>query len=146
MYLRHFAFTRLPFETPAETDELFESNARREAEARLGHLIELRGIGLLTGEVGSGKTTVCRHLTAGLHPGLYRVHYVSLTTGNVLDMYKSIAWELGLPIERSRASAHQAIRNEISRLVTEAKQLPVLVIDEAHHLLFGAWVARRSAR
>ena len=55
MYLRHFAFTRLPFETPAETDELFESNARREAEARLGHLIELKGIGLLTGEVGSGK-------------------------------------------------------------------------------------------
>ena len=134
MYRRHFAFTRLPFETPAETDELFESNARREAEARLGHLVELRGIGLLTGEAGSGKTTVCRHLTAQLHPGLYRVHYVSLTTGNVLDMYKAIAWEIGLPIERSRATARQAIRNEISRLVTEAKQLPVLVIDEAHHL------------
>ena len=57
-----------------------------------------------------------------------------------------VARVFGLPIERSRASAHQAIRNEISRLVTEAKQLPVLVIDEAHHLLFGAWVARRSAR
>ena len=134
MYVRHFALTRLPFETPTETDELFESNARREAEARLGHLIELRGIGLLTGEVGSGKTTVCRHLTAQLHPGLYRVHYVSLTTGNVLDMYKSIAWELGLPIERSRAAAYNAIRTEISRLATEAKQFPVLVIDEAHHL------------
>ena len=62
------------------------------------------------------------------------LHYVSLTTGNELDICKSIAWELGLPIERSRASAHQAIRNEISRLVTEAKQLPILVIDEAHHL------------
>ena len=48
MYLRHFAFTRLPFETPAETDELFDSNARREAEVRLRHLIELKGIGLLT--------------------------------------------------------------------------------------------------
>ena len=134
MYMRHFAFTRLPFETPAETDELFESNARREAEARLGHLIDLRGIGMLTGEVGSGKTTVCRHLTAQLHPGLYRVHYVSLTTGNVLDMYKSIAWEFGLPIERSRSSAHHAIRAEITRLANEAKQLPVLVVDEAHHL------------
>ena len=54
MYLRHFALTRLPFETPAHTDELFESNARREAEARLHHLIELKGIGLITGEVGSG--------------------------------------------------------------------------------------------
>ena len=48
MYLRHFALTRLAFETPAHTDELFESNSRREAEARLQHLIELKGIGLLT--------------------------------------------------------------------------------------------------
>ena len=134
MYLRHFAFTRLPFETPAHTDELFASNARREAEARLQHLVELKGIGLITGEVGSGKTTVCRHVASALHPGLYRVGYVSLTTGNVLDMYKAIAWELGLPTERSRATAYRAIREEITRLVGEAKQLPVLVIDEAQHL------------
>ena len=134
MYLRHFALTRLPFETPAHTDELFDSNSRREAETRLNHLIELRGIGLLTGEVGSGKTTVCRHVTTVLHPGLYRLCYVSLTPGNVLDMYKSIAWELGLPTERSRATAYRAIRTEVTRLVCETKQLPVLVIDEAHHL------------
>lgn len=134
MYLRHFAFTRFPFDTTVETDELFASNARREAQARLEHLIELRGIGLLTGEVGSGKTTVCRHVTAKLHPGRYRVYYVSLTTGNVLDMYKSIAWELGLATERSRATAYRAIRTEITRLVQEAKQLPVLIVDEAQHL------------
>ena len=59
MYLRHFALTRRPFETPAHTDELFESNARREAQARLQHLIELKGIGLLTGEVGSGLAPPC---------------------------------------------------------------------------------------
>ena len=134
MYTRHFAFTRLPFENDLLTDQLFESNAHREAEARLKHLVELRGIGLLTGEVGAGKTTVCRHVTANLHPGLFRVYYVSLTTGNVLDMYKSIGWELGLPTERSRATAYRAIRNEISRLVDEAKQLPVLIVDEAQHL------------
>ena len=49
-------------------------------------------------------------------------------------MYKSIAWELGLPTERSRATAYRAIRNEISRLVKEAKLLPVLIVDEAQHL------------
>ena len=124
MYLRHFALTRLPFETPAHTDELFESNSRREAETRLQHLIELRGIGLMTGEVGSGKTTVCRHVTTALHPGLYRLCYVSLTTGNVLDMYKSIGWELGLPTERSRASAYRAIRTEITRLACETSSCP----------------------
>ena len=57
--------------------------------------------------------------------------YVSLTTGNVMDMYKSIGWELGLPIEHSRAAAYRAIQTEITRLVGEAKQQPVLVIDEA---------------
>ena len=52
----------------------------------------------------------------------------------MLDIYKAIAWELGLTVERSRSSAHHAIRTEISRLAKEARQLPVLVIDEAHHL------------
>ena len=130
MYTRHFAFTRLPFENDLVTDQLFESNAHREAEARLKHLVELRGIGLLTGEVGAGKTTVCRHVTANLHPGLFRVYYVSLTTGNVLDMYKSIGWELGLPTERSRATAYRAIRNEISRLVDEAQHLRNDVLED----------------
>ena len=90
MYQRHFALTRLPFDTPGQTDDL--------------------------------------------HPGLHRVCYVSLTTGNVMDMYKSIGWELGLPTEHSRAAAYRAIQTEITRLVGEAKQQPVLVIDEAHHL------------
>ena len=133
-YLRHFAFTRFPFAANLEADELFASSARREAVARLMHLLELRGIGLLTGEVGCGKTTVCRHVTANLHPGLFRVYYVSLTTGNVLDMYKSIAWQLGLPTERSRATAYRAIRTEITRLVQESKLLPVLIVDEAQFL------------
>ena len=45
------------------------------------------------------------------------------------------ALKLGLPTERSRATAYRAIRAEITRLVCcEARQLPVLVIDEAQHL------------
>ncbi|NKC12222.1 MAG: AAA family ATPase [Gammaproteobacteria bacterium] len=49
-------------------------------------------------------------------------------------MYKCIAWELGLSTERSRAGAFRAIRAEVTRLVTEARQLPVLIIGEAHQL------------
>ena len=134
MYLAHFGFTHYPFERALQPDELFASSAAREAQARLNHLIELRGIGLITGEVGSGKTSVCRQLGAALHPGLYRLFYVPLSTGNVLDMYKAIAWQLGLPIERSRATAYRAIHTEVSRLTLETKIFPVLVVDEAQHL------------
>jgi general secretion pathway protein A len=133
MYLAHFGFTHYPFERAPLPEDLFASNATREAKTRLEHLIELRGIGLITGEVGSGKTTVCRELAATLHPGLYRVFYVTLSTGNVLDMYKAIAWQLGLPVERNRAGAYRAIHTEVSRL-SEAKIHPVLVVDEAQHL------------
>lgn len=134
MYLTHFGFTHYPFERELLADELFAAVSLSEAHARLQHLVELRGIGLMTGEVGSGKTTVCRRLAAGLHPGLYRLFYVTLSTGNVLDMYKAIAWELGLPIERNRASAYRSIHTEVTRLSLEARQHPVLIIDEANHL------------
>jgi general secretion pathway protein A len=134
MYLAHFGFTHYPFERALQPDELFASSAAREAQARLNHLIELRGIGLITGEVGSGKTTLCRQLCASLHPGLYRLFYVTLSTGNVLDMYKAIAWQLGLPVERNRASAYRAIHTEVTRLVLETKIHPVIVVDEAQHL------------
>jgi general secretion pathway protein A len=134
MYLAHFGFTHYPFERALSPDELFASSAAREAQARLAHLVELRGIGLVTGEVGSGKTTICRQLAATLHPGLHRLFYVTLSTGNVLDMYKAITWQLGVPIERNRASAYRTIHTEISRLVLESKIHPILVVDEAHHL------------
>jgi type II secretory pathway predicted ATPase ExeA len=134
MYRKHFALTHFPFDLTLAPEDLFASTALAEAQARLTHLLELRAIGLVTGEAGCGKTTVCRRIVAALHPGLYRVFYVPLSTGHVMDMYKSIAWELGLPTERNRASAFRVIRQEISRLTLEAKQRVVLIVDEAHHL------------
>lgn len=134
MYLAHFGFTHYPFDRALEPDELYASGAAREAQARLKHLIELRGIGLITGEVGCGKSTVCRQLHAALHPGLHRLFYVPLSTGNVMDMYKAITWQLGLPIERNRASAYRAIHTEVLRLSVESRIHPLLVIDEAQHL------------
>lgn len=134
MYRSHFGLTRFPFGDEVGPDDLYVSASLVETQTRLRHLLELRGIGLVTGEVGSGKTTGCRRLVSSLHAGLYRVFYVPLSTGNVMDMYKSVAWELGLPTERNRAAAFRVIRAEITRLTLEAKQRPVLIVDEAHHL------------
>ena len=84
--LEQWAQSAFPFDVAPEPDALFASAALQEAEARLKHLLELRAIGLVTGEAGSGKTTVCRKVAAALHPGLYRVFYVPLSTGNVLSL------------------------------------------------------------
>ncbi len=134
MYRKHFGLTRHPFSKELEPDELFGSSAARELEVRLGHWLEMRGIGLVTGESGSGKTTACRKVVSGLHTGLYRVVYVSLSTGNVMDLYKTIAWEMGLPTERSRSALYRQVRLEVTRLCTEVRARPVLIVDEAHNL------------
>lgn len=134
MYRQHFALTHHPFSNEVEPEDLFPAAAAKELEVRLTHLLEMRGIGLITGDSGSGKTSGARRVLAQLHASLYRVVYVCLSTGNVLDLYKTIAWEMGLSVERSRASLFRQIRSEVSRLVSEARCRPVLVIDEAHHL------------
>lgn len=134
MYPRHFGMTRLPFDKGLTQEELFESEALGEVLVRIKHLLDMRGIGLVTGESGSGKTTSCRSIVSTLNTGLYRVIYVTLTTGNVMDLYKTIAWELGLTAERNRAGLFRSIRDEVSRLCQENRLRPVLIVDEAHHL------------
>lgn len=134
MYLKHFGLLHYPFDEAIAADEMYASAAMTELGVRLGHLIEMSGIGLVTGDCGSGKSTACRAMTARLHTGLYKVFYVPLSTANPMDLYKSIAWEMGLPTERSRAALYRQIKNEVTRLGTEARTRPVLILDEAQGL------------
>ena len=134
MYRQHFALRHWPFENALHVDELFETRAQAEAHSRLRHLLELRGIGLVTGEPGCGKTTVCRSVRDSLHTSRYRARYVSLSTGSVRDTYRTIAAAFGLEVTGGRATVSRAIRAEVTRLVEESRQLPVLILDEAHHL------------
>jgi type II secretory pathway predicted ATPase ExeA len=134
MYLQHFGLTRYPFPKSLAPEELFLSGAAHELHARLEHWLELRSIALITGEVGSGKTTLCRRFAASLHPGLHRLFYVCHCTGNPTDLYKLIAWELRLAVERNRAALFRSIQAEVTRLITETRVIPVLVIDEAQNL------------
>ncbi len=134
MYAKHFGLTGYPFRDEIPPDEMYVSAPMRELGTRLGHLVEMSGIGLVTGDPGSGKSSACRAMSARLHTGLYKVFYVPLSTGNPMDMYKSIAWEMGLPVERSRAALYRQIKNEVSRLAVETRTRPVLILDEAQWL------------
>ncbi|MEA3545407.1 MAG: ATP-binding protein [Thermodesulfobacteriota bacterium] len=89
MYREYFGLTRRTFDKDIKTHELFPSENSVELENRLKYLLALKGIGLITGDVGSGKTTICRKVISELHSGLYKVFYVCLTTGNVMDVYKA---------------------------------------------------------
>ena len=133
-YTHQFGLKGFPFEPSIDSHRMFESEAVQEATGRLRQLVERRGIGLITGEAGSGKTTVCRQVASQLNARSFKVLYVSHSTGSVLDTFNAIAAELGLPPAYRQAEACQALRHQISQLVVEKRQSPLLIFDEAHLL------------
>lgn len=134
MYRNYFGLNKAPFAPDIPPEDAFVAAAQDECHARLLHLADLKGIGLLTGDCGAGKSASARRLCAALHPGRFKVIYVPLSTGNPMDLYKTIAWELGLATERNRAALYRSIRQEVTRLTVDAKLTPLLIVDEAHHL------------
>lgn len=74
---------------------LFEGSEYTEAKFRLDYLAKAKGLGLLTGAPGRGKTTLVRSWAATLNPSLYKVIYTSLSTVTVNDFYRNLASSLG---------------------------------------------------
>jgi hypothetical protein len=53
-------------------------------------------VGLITGEVGAGKSTAARVFTATLNTSLYKILYAHFSSGSALDLLRQIALELDL--------------------------------------------------
>jgi len=73
MFNEYYGFTQLPFSKTIATSDLFGTAGQKELAARLTYLVRERGFGLITGEIGSGKSTAARACTAGLDPNRYLV-------------------------------------------------------------------------
>lgn len=113
---------------------LIETQEYKETLFRLNYLLTTRGFGLLTGSAGKGKTTIIRSWTASLNPSLYKVVYSSLSTLTVNDFYRNLALELGAQPAFRKTDNFRIIQNEITRLVLEKRQTPVIIIDEANYI------------
>ena len=85
-----FGFKKSPFGDNPDAKQLFASQSWTQVKARLQFLVDHHGAGLLTGEVGAGKSTAARAFTAGLNPNLYKVLYLHWTCGSALDLLRQL--------------------------------------------------------
>ena len=108
-------FKKPPFPDNPDGKQLFASAAWQQVRTRLEFLARHPGVGLLTGEVGAGKSTAARIFTASLNPNLHKVLYVHFSSGTALDLVRQIA-------------------DAVVRLNQSKKQHPILICDEAHLL------------
>lgn len=132
MYLEHFGLQRLPFTIAPDPDLLFPSKNHQEALAHLHYALSGHGgLVCLTGEVGTGKTTLCRAFLADL-PQDIRSAYVFNPQLTPVELLQSIAQEFG--IDTGQTQSQRALYNLLNQALLDgyAKgERFICVIDEA---------------
>lgn len=140
MYLDYFGLTRLPFSIAPDPELLYLSPSHHEALAHLNYALTAHG-GLicLTGEVGMGKTTLCRAFIEQV-PEHVDIAYIFNPMLSAPELLQAICSELEIPCES--ASGEKALSNKqlIDRLYQvlieryASGRKVICIIDEAQSM------------
>ena len=134
MYLEYYGLTEPPFDITPNPRFLFYSAKHREAFNHLLYGIrERKGFVQLTGEVGAGKTTLCRAMLEQLE-GHYATALILNPVMSPNELMKAIAIEFGLPVNGLDRLDTLAVINQFLLQQVERDQDTVLIIDEAQDL------------
>ncbi len=135
MYTSYFGLNENPFSIAPDPLYLYMSEHHREALAHLQYGIRSDGgFVLLTGEVGAGKTTLCRSLLEQLPEGV-DVAFILNPKVSVIELLETICDELN--IDRPEQSSIKKLVDKLNSYLLEAnarERKTVLVIDEAQNL------------
>jgi general secretion pathway protein A len=131
-YRAFFGFNREPFGTDIAMKDILKTDQLVDVTTRFDYIIRLGAAGLVTGEVGSGKSTAIRYAEGKLHPSEYRSIYVTASSGSIMELYRQLLNELDIyRSSNSKTTMVRWIKKEITDLVMEKKMKVVLIIDEA---------------
>jgi type II secretory pathway predicted ATPase ExeA len=124
----------LPFQKDIKPEDIFLSAASRELFQRLEYMKQNRGIMMITGMPGTGKTLHLRSFVQKLNPNLYKYFYLPLSTVNTMDFYRQLAMALAGQAPWKKTELFICIQNSIKDYISNNKKLPVIIFDEAHLL------------
>src|SRR5215831_13614434 len=130
----HWGFTVMPFTAAVPVGGLFGSAAHKEAVARLRWLISARGLGVLTGEVGSGKTAALRAAVDGLDASRHTLIYLPNPQVGVRGIHGAVALALGQAPRFHHATLIPQVEAALAAEADERNRNVILAIDEAHLL------------
>ena len=142
MYERYYGCSENPFSVTSAPKFLFRSETYVAALERLEHAIQRReGVVVITGDVGIGKTTLCRALLERLDRRTFSTlvlnPYLSAT-----DLLCHMLWDFGLVSrevarDRRRRASKRALIDTLTQFLLSLLPLrsrAVLIIDEAQRL------------
>jgi len=134
MFQSFYGFQRSPFSRDIPPSDLFPAEGQSELCARLTYLTKERGLGLLTGETGCGKSTAVRRFTASLDANRYLVIYLANPLLGISGLYRDLLSALGHEPPFSKPKMVARIRSVFEDLLLNKHRTPLLILDEAQFL------------
>jgi general secretion pathway protein A len=133
-YNAYFGFKTEPFSSEIASKHLLKLPSMVSVKERFDYVMN-GGVFIITGEVGSGKSTSLRWSQGQYHPSQYLFLNITATGGSLLEFYRQLCWELDIEVKSgSRAGLLKGFKSTIREISTTKKQKIIIIIDEAHLL------------
>jgi type II secretory pathway predicted ATPase ExeA len=129
----HYGFTRMPYGRALAPGMLHRHGSHAEAVARIGWCITERALGVVTGEVGAGKTVAIRAALAGLDPSRHTTIYLGYPAVGGRGLYSGIVTALGGVPRYHKASLIPQTADLLAAEEHERGRTVTLVLDLGGH-------------
>ncbi|MGC8602199.1 MAG: ExeA family protein [Desulfomonilaceae bacterium] len=131
-YRAFFGMTKEAFNPDLGLKDILETQDIVSIRQRFDYTLRLGAVGLVTGQVGSGKSTALRYVLSKLHPSEYKTIWITACSGSILEFYRLFLSEIGIHMAGSqKAIMIRLIKKAVREIVTEKKMKIALVVDEA---------------
>ena len=128
-----FGFTQTPFSRSIAPTDLFPAHGHQEIQGRLTFALQERLPALITGDVGTGKSTALRAFVHSLDRNLFPVAYLANPHLKVSTLYSQILLALQVEPAYTFNRLLPQLRSTLSDLARQGRYL-LLIVDEAHRL------------
>ncbi len=133
-WVSHFGLKRTPFGKGIAAKDLFSRQAHEEAVARINFCIVECALGVVTGDVGAGKTVAVRAAVSALDPTRHQVIYIANPAFGTRGLYVTIVRALGAEPRYVRAELMAQAADLLEAEDAERHRRVVMICDEAHLL------------
>ncbi len=130
----HYGFSGVPFRKNVLANRMFDSSAQRELGHALRMWTEIRGLALVTGPVGVGKSITLRRFAGELDEARFRVVRISQGPTTAYGCLRSLARHLAFPMNRHAADLFDAIRDHLAGYAEAHGPHPLILLDDAEGL------------
>lgn len=133
-YCVYFGLKSEPFSSEIGAKNLLKLPSMVSVKERFDYVMN-GGLFIITGEVGSGKSTSLRWSQSQYHPSQHLFLNITASGGSLIELYRQLCWDLDVEMKSgSRVGILKTFKATIREIVSKKKQKITIVVDEAHLL------------